>query len=142
MSPRGRSCGRACATWPERAGRLDAIRAIGDEVAAWASSTTHWFPAGVAGSGESTAEIGPRMAAVPIVLDAAYAVILEDLLEDADVDLLLGPWEEVVGSPFGDRGDVADERLDEADELAPDELAPGDEWQPGDDPLDEGRPPA
>ena len=30
------------------AGRLGAMRAIGDEVAAWASSTTHWFPAGVA----------------------------------------------------------------------------------------------
>ena len=74
---------------------------------------------------------------MPIVLDAAYAVILGDLLEDADLDLLLAPWEEVVGSPFGDRPDVADARLDEADELAP-----GDEWQTGDDPPDEGRRPA
>jgi hypothetical protein len=88
--------------------RLEAVRAIGDEVASWASSTTHWFPAGVAGAGESTAEIGPRMAAVPIVLDAAYAVVLEDLLEDDDLDLLLSPWEEVVGSPFGDRTDDTD----------------------------------
>jgi hypothetical protein len=85
------------------AGRLEAIRAIGDEVAAWASSTTHWVPAGVAGAGESTAEIGPRMAAVPIVLDAAYGVVLEDQLEDEELDLLLAPWEEVVGSPFGAR---------------------------------------
>ena len=82
-------------------GRLDAIRAIGHEVEAWASSTTHWFPAGVAGSGESTAEIGPRMAAVPIVLDAAYAVVLVDLLAADEVDLLLAPWDDVVGSPFG-----------------------------------------
>ena len=88
--------------------RLEAVRSIGDEVADWASSTTHWFPAGVAGAGESTAEIGPRMAAVPIVLDAAYAVVLEDLLEDEELDLLLSPWEEVVGSPFGDRRDERD----------------------------------
>ncbi|MFH1475564.1 MAG: hypothetical protein ABIG85_06870 [Chloroflexota bacterium] len=84
-------------------GRLSAIRAIGDEVAAWASSTTHWFPAGVAATGDSTKEIGPRMAAVPIVLDAAYAVVLEDLLSDDELDLLLAPWEEVVGSHLGDR---------------------------------------
>ncbi len=94
--------------------RLDAVRAIGDEVAAWASSTTHWFPAGVAGAGESTAEIGPRMAAVPIVLDAAYAVVLEDLLDDDELDLLMAPWEEVVGSPFGDRPDSVDDERESA----------------------------
>jgi hypothetical protein len=100
--------------------RLDAIREIGDEVSAWASSTTHWFPAGVAGAGESTAEIGPRLAAVPVVLDAAYAVVLEDLLEDDELDLLLSPWEEVVGSPFGRRAEgPRDEEPD--DEDAPDE---------------------
>jgi hypothetical protein len=94
-------------------GRLDAIRAIGDEVAAWASSTTHWFPAGVAGSGESTSEIAPRIAAVPIVLDAAYGVVLEDLLDDDELDLLLAPWEEVVGSPFGDKGGGGEDPDDE-----------------------------
>ncbi len=93
----------------ESSRRMAAIRAIGEEIEAWASSTTHWFPAGVAGAGESTAEIGPRMAAVPVVLDAAYAVVLEDLLEDEELDLLLAPWEEVVGSPFGDRPEGADE---------------------------------
>jgi hypothetical protein len=107
--------------------RLDAIRAIGDEVEAWASSTTHWFPAGVAGAGESTAEIGPRMAAVPIVLDAAYAVVLDDLLRREELDLLLEPWNEVVGSPFGDRSDRADLARDDADEVAP-----------GDDPDEDG----
>jgi hypothetical protein len=100
--------------------RLGAIRAIGDEVAAWASSTTHWFPAGVAGSGESTSEIAPRLAAVPIVLDAAYAVVLEDLLDDDELDLLLTPWEEVVGSPFShddeDRADRADPEGERGDE--------------------------
>jgi hypothetical protein len=108
--------------------RLGAIRAIGDEVAAWASSTTHWFPAGVAGSGESTSEIAPRLAAVPIVLDAAYGVVLEDLLDDDELDLLLTPWEEVVGSPFShgddDRADRADpdgERGDEPREFGDDD---------------------
>ena len=86
----------------ERGGRLDAIRAVGDEVASWASSTSHWFPAGVAGTPDSRKEIGPRVAAVPIVLDAAYAVVLEDLLADWELDLLLGPWEDVVGSPFAE----------------------------------------
>ena len=106
-------------------GRLVAIRAIGDEVAAWASSTTHWFPAGVAGSGESTSEIAPRIAAAPIVLDAAYAVVLEDLLADDELDLLLAPWEEVVGSPFGrhDGGgaDPDDERSGSPRELGDDD---------------------
>ena len=91
-------------------GRLDAIRAVGDEVAAWASSATHWFPAGVAGALDSTREIGPRVAAVPIVLDAVYAVVLEDLLADWELDLLLEPWEDVVGSPFGDRARRSAER--------------------------------
>jgi hypothetical protein len=48
------------------------------------------------------------MAAVPIVLDAAYAVVLEDLLDAAELDLLLAPWEEVVGSPFGNEPDATD----------------------------------
>jgi hypothetical protein len=83
-------------------GRLAAVRAIGDEVAAWAASTNHWFPAGVAAANDSTGETESRLAAVPIVLDAAYAVVLEDLLADWELDLLLGPWEQVVGSPFGE----------------------------------------
>jgi len=110
--------------------RLDAIRAIGDDVASWASSTTHWFPAGVAATGESTAEIGPRLAAAPIVLDAAYAVVLEDLLEDDELDLLLAPWDEVVGSPFDDRSDDSD-RADAAREEARDGWSPG-VGEPGD----------
>ncbi len=113
------------------AGRLGAVRAIGDEVAAWAASTTHWFPAGVAAGGESTAEMSPRVAAVPMVLDAAYAVVLEDLLEDDELDVLLGPWEEVVGSPFGERDDRAggdegvSEEADEVDEEPDEDEFPG-----------------
>lgn len=105
--------------------RLDAARAIGDEVAEWASSTAHWFPAGVAATGDSTKEIGPRMAAIPIVLDAAYAVVLEDLLADWELDLLLAPWEHVVGSPFERRPDRDEAAEDEADD-APWDDADGD----------------
>jgi hypothetical protein len=110
-----------------RGNRLDAVRAIGDEVADWASSTTHWFPAGVAATGDSTKEIGPRLAAVPVVLDAAYAVVLRDFLSDDELDLLLAPWEEVVGSPFGDREAQRGLALD-AEDLgdADDETATGD----------------
>jgi hypothetical protein len=98
------------------AGRLDAVRAIGEEVAAWASSTTHWFPAGVAGAGESTSEIAPRIAAAPIILDAAYAVVLKDLLARDELELLMAPWAEVVGSPFEERAARARLDLDDTDE--------------------------
>lgn len=104
-----------------RSGRLDAVRAIGDEVADWAASTSHWFPAGVAGAGESTREMGTRLAAAPIILDAAYAVVLEDQLARWELDLLLAPWEQVVGSPFEERpaGHEDDHGLAAADDEAP-----------------------
>lgn len=111
--------------------RLEAVRAIGDEVASWAASTTHWFPAGVAGAGESTREMGTRLAAAPIVLDAAYAVVLEDLLADWELALLLAPWNDVVGSPFEERGDhdAAGDQADDADD-APWATASGDPAEP------------
>ena len=119
--------------------RLDAVRAVGDEVAEWASSTAHWFPAGVAATGDSTQEIGPRMAAIPIVLDAAYAVVLEDLLADWELDLLLAPWELVVGSPLPER--LGARRIEDDDGGAAeslDDLAeesdPGAEGDPGGEP--------
>lgn len=86
-----------------RSGLLDAVRAMGDEVADWAASTSHWFPSGVAGAGESTREMGTRLAAAPIILDAAYAVVLDDHLARWELDLLLAPWDQVVGSPFTER---------------------------------------
>lgn len=83
-----------------RARRLDAVRAIGSEVERWAGSAQHWFPAGVAASGEVAAALGPRLAALAVVLDTAYGVVLADLLREADVGLLLGPWRDLVGDPF------------------------------------------
>jgi len=84
-----------------RAGRLDAVRAIGREVERWAGSAQHWFPAGVAGGSEVAASIGPRLAALPMVLDAAYGVVLADQLREAELELLLGPWRDLAGDPFG-----------------------------------------
>jgi hypothetical protein len=75
---------------------MDALRAVGDEIADWAASLVHWFPAGVAGGSEARSEIPPRMAALPVVLDAAYATAMEDLLTEEETDLLCAAWDEVV----------------------------------------------
>jgi hypothetical protein len=83
-----------------RAGRLDAVRAIGSEVEQWAGSAQHWFPAGVAGTSELAASIGPRLAALQVVLDAAYGVVLADQLRESELALLLGPWRDLAGDPF------------------------------------------
>lgn len=83
-----------------RAGRLDAVRAIGGEVENWAGSARHWFPAGVAGTLESTTSLGPRIAALPVVLDAAYGVVLADQLRETELAILLGPWRDIAGDPF------------------------------------------
>jgi hypothetical protein len=83
-----------------RSRRLDAARAIGREVEHWAGSAQHWFPAGVAGTREVATSLGPRLAALPVVLDAAYGVVLADQLREAELALLLGPWRDLVGDPF------------------------------------------
>jgi len=87
-----------------RAGRLDAVRAIGREVERWAGSAQHWFPAGVAGGSEVAASLGPRLAALSVVLDAAYGVVLADQLREAELELLLGPWQDLAGDPFETSG--------------------------------------
>ncbi|MCU0482856.1 MAG: hypothetical protein MUC54_01050 [Chloroflexi bacterium] len=76
--------------------RTGALRAVGDEIADWAASLAHWFPAGIAGGSEARSEISPRMAALPAVLDAAYATVMEDLLTEDDADLLCAAWDDVV----------------------------------------------
>jgi hypothetical protein len=83
-----------------RAARLDAIRAIGQRVERWAGSAQHWFPAGVAGTSELATSLAPRLAALPVVLDAAYGVVLADQLREAELTLLLGPWRDLAGDPF------------------------------------------
>ena len=105
------------------AGRLDAVRAIGREVERWAGSAQHWFPAGVAGTSELASSIGPRLAALQVVLDAAYGVVLADQLSDSDLTLLLGPWRDLAGDPFepGSRYGADDADLQAARESAEDE---------------------
>ena len=113
------------------AGRLDAIRTIGREVEHWAGSAQHWFPAGVAGTSELAASIGPRLAALQVVLDAAYGVVLADQLRESDLALLLGPWRDLAGDPFEPGSRFAAD--DPADPAVSDD--PGD---PGDPGADEG----
>src|SRR5664280_1683311 len=139
------------------AGRLDAVRAIGGEVEQWAGSAQHWFPAGVAGTSELAASIGPRLAALQVVLDAAYGVVLADQLRapdraalqvvldaayagvlahqlrESDLALLLGPWRDLAGDPFEPGSRYA---ADDADEPGPDDAdlqaaREGAEDQPG-----------
>jgi len=79
------------------AGLLEAVRTIGDEVARWASRPSSFFPAGVGGTLVASEQIEPRIAALPFVLDAAYGTVLEGELTAEELDLLVGPWTEVVG---------------------------------------------
>ena len=122
-----------------RAGRLDAVRAIGREVERWAGSAQHWFPAGVAATSDSTATLGPRFAALPFVLDAAYGVVLADQLREAELALLLGPWRDLAGDPFGP-GDPFE--TGDGDEVDGRDDGPGDPFGPGDAPKPgaDGRP--
>jgi hypothetical protein len=94
-----------------RAGRLDAIRAIGQRVEGWAGSAQTWFPAGVAGTSELSTSLPPRLAALPVVLDAAYGIVLADQLREAELALLLEPWRDLAGDPFspGERFRSADD---------------------------------
>lgn len=108
-------------------GRLPALRAVGDEVATWAASVAHWFPAGIAGGTEARSEISPRLAALPAVLDAAYATVMEDLLTEEETDLLCATWDEVV--PDVDEGET-----DEG------ETEPSDVIEPSAEPTDAGEP--
>jgi hypothetical protein len=94
------------------------VRAIGGEVEQWAGSAQHWFPAGVAGTSELAASIGPRLAALQVVLDAAYGVVLADQLRESDLALLLGPWRDLAGDPFEAGSRYA---ADDADEPGPDD---------------------
>jgi hypothetical protein len=117
-----------------RAHRLDAVRAIGREVERWAGSAQHWVPAaGVLGRSDLATSVGPRLAALPVVLDTAYGVVLADLLREAEVALLLGPWRDLVGDPFGPGSPHAAREADRADERDPGEGAgqPGAEIGPG-----------
>ena len=114
-----------------RHGRMDALLAVGDEVAAWSTNPAWWLPSAVVGGGPLADGLPPRMAATPPILDAAYATVMEDLLTDDETDLLCAPWDEVV--PEADEAVPEDEdaaEADAADDLA-DDLAAEDAADPG-----------
>jgi hypothetical protein len=85
----------------EWSGRLDACRAMSDAVERWATSVRHWLPAGVGGTAQARGQIPARAAAARFVLDAAYAVVLGDLLQPGEAELLLRPWHDVHGARHG-----------------------------------------
>jgi hypothetical protein len=85
----------------EWSGRLDSCRAMSDGVERWATSVRHWLPAGVGGTAQARGQIPARAAAVRVVLDAAYAVVLGDLLQPGEAELLLRPWRDVHGARHG-----------------------------------------
>jgi hypothetical protein len=91
--------------------RTEAVRAVGDEVGRWATSVRHWLPAGVAATAGARQDLEPRMAAVRAVLDAAYAVVLADLLQPEWRDVLLAVWVDIVRDPFraGERPNASPE---------------------------------
>jgi hypothetical protein len=105
--PRLVAARRRVRTLAETHGRLAALRSVGDEIADWAASLVHWFPAGIAGGSEARSEIPPRLAALPVVLDAAYATVMEDLLTEEEADLLCAAWDEGVPDAGDDAGDDA-----------------------------------
>jgi hypothetical protein len=85
---------RGIADW---SGRLDACREMSDGVERWATSVRHWLPAGVGGTAQARGQIPARAAAARFVLDAAYGVVLADLLKPDEAELLLRPWRDVLG---------------------------------------------
>jgi len=118
-------------------GRLDVLRAVGDEVAAWSTSLAHWFPAGVVGVSPAAEELPPRMAAAPPILDAAYATAMADLLTEEETDLLCAAWDAVVpdagaeedtfadGATLDGEAALADEATFDGEAALADEAAPG-----------------
>jgi hypothetical protein len=59
--------------------------------------------------------MGPRLAALPVVLDAAYGVVLADQLREAELTILLGPWRDIAGDPFEAGSAFGDRDLGERD---------------------------
>jgi hypothetical protein len=90
----------------ERSGRRDLIRDLQVELVEWGRGT----PRGRTGWGEQWFDPDPepgvggpaRPVAVPALLDATTALALQDLLDDADFEVLFGPWTNAMGDGSGD----------------------------------------
>ena len=77
------------------ASRERQLKAAQDEVTRWVNT---WFSGGIEISGY-TRDITPAQAAVgaaPMVLDAIGALVMRDLISTDDLELLTGPWQELV----------------------------------------------
>lgn len=84
-----------------RTGRRERqLKAAQDEVTRWVNT---WFSGGIEISGY-TRDITPAQAAVgaaPLVLDAIGALVMRDLIATDDLELLAGPWQELMTSSAG-----------------------------------------
>ncbi|MEX1156863.1 MAG: hypothetical protein WED12_06805 [Chloroflexota bacterium] len=82
----------------KRGGRERELLAAQNEVTRWVNT---WFSGGFQISGYGR-DITPAQAAVdasPVILDAAGAQVVSDLLSADDLEMLMGPWRELVGDP-------------------------------------------
>ena len=90
----------------ERSGRRDLIRDLQAELVEWGRGT----PRGRTGWGEPWFDPDPepgiggpsRPVAVPALLDATTALALQDLLDEADFEVLFSPWTNAMGGDGDD----------------------------------------
>ena len=76
------------------------LKAAQEEVTRWVNT---WFSGGIELSGY-TRDITPAQAVVraaPLVLDAVGALVMQDRISTDDVELLTGPWHELVNGGGG-----------------------------------------
>jgi hypothetical protein len=78
-----------------RGGRERELKRAQDEVRDWVNS---WFTGGpqIAGYGRDVSPGENAVAAAPAVLDAIGALVVRDLMTSEEVEVLTGPWNELV----------------------------------------------
>jgi hypothetical protein len=79
-------------------GVLREVQAIGDRAMHWASRGTNIPPLQPI-PGDHETWVATRMQAAPAIVDAAVAIALGGLLDQASREILLGPWLVATGSP-------------------------------------------
>jgi hypothetical protein len=79
-------------------GILREVQAIGDRAMHWASRGTNIPPLQPV-PGDHELWVATRMQAAPAIVDAAVAIALGNLLDEASREILLGPWLVATGRP-------------------------------------------
>ncbi len=80
-----------------RGGRENELRTAQHEVSRWVDS---WFTGGpvITGYGRDITPAQAMVDAAPMVLDAIGALVVRDLISPDEVEVLIGPWRELVPS--------------------------------------------